>query len=179
MAKILDSVLDLKKWIRDIPNFPKPGIIFKDISPLLEKPEVFSFTVDQIIQPYLRTGITKVCGIEARGFIFGAAAAVKLNAGFIPIRKAGKLPHATHKHTYDLEYGTDSIEIHSDAINSTDKVLLIDDVLATGGTLKAAVNLIQISEGKIAGITTVLELVALNGRSKVHPYSIHTLIQYS
>lgn len=170
--------MELKDLIRSIPNFPKEGIIFKDITTLLKDPNGFKETLSQLVKLAENKGVTKVIGIESRGFIFGGALAEKLNAGFIPIRKPGKLPAAKVSESYVLEYGTDSIEIHKDAIQHGDKILLHDDLLATGGTMKAACNLVEKLGAEVVQISFLIELTFLNGRNKFENYDLHSLIQY-
>lgn len=170
--------MELKDLIRSVPNFPKEGIIFKDITTLLKDPNGFKETLSQLVKLAENKGVTKVIGIESRGFIFGGALAEKLNAGFIPIRKPGKLPAAKVSESYVLEYGTDSIEIHKDAIQPGDKILLHDDLLATGGTMKAACNLVEKLGAEVVQISFLIELTFLNGRSKFENYDLHSLIQY-
>jgi len=169
---------DLKKHIRDIPDFPKKGIIFKDITTLLMQPDAFRGAVEAIVKEYKDKKIDKVLAVEARGFIFGGAVACGLKAGFIPVRKKGKLPWKTNAVTYELEYGTDTLEMHHDAIKPGEKVLIVDDLLATGGTVKAVTDLVKQFEGKIAGITFLIELSFLNGRDKLKEYPIYSLITY-
>ena len=171
--------MELKELIRDVPNFPKKGIIFKDITTLLKNPEGLKSALEKLFELSKDKGITKVVGIESRGFILGGALAEKLNAGFIPIRKPGKLPAETISESYELEYGTDEIEIHKDAIQPGDVVLLHDDLLATGGTMKAACNLVEKLGGKVAQISFLIELTFLNGRNLLKDYEIVSLIQYS
>lgn len=170
--------MDIKSLIRDVPDFPKEGIIFKDITTLLKDGEGFAETLNQLYDLSKGKGITKVVGIESRGFIFGGALAAKLGAGFVPIRKPGKLPYEKLSESYSLEYGTDSIEIHKDAIVPGDKVLLHDDLLATGGTMKAACNLVEKLGGKVEQISFLIELDFLNGRNLIDEYKIVTLIHY-
>jgi adenine phosphoribosyltransferase len=170
--------MDLKQYIRDVPDFPKPGIIFKDITTLLKSPEALRYTIDALASQYRDKGIAKVVGIESRGFIFASALAYQLGAGMVPIRKAGKLPAQTMREEYALEYGTDSIEIHQDAIAPGEAVLVLDDVLATGGTLAAACQLVEKLGGRIVEAATVIELTFLNGRQKLQRYPYFTLIQY-
>jgi len=168
----------LKKLVRDIPDFPKPGIIFKDITTLIENPEAFRFLVDTLADHCLKLRPEKIAGIEARGFIIGAAIAYKLGLGFIPIRKPGKLPYTSERVQYDLEYGTDSLEIHVDAVDAA-RVVLIDDLLATGGTAGAAVQLIEKVGGTVAGIGFVIELAFIGGRKKLpKEMDVFSLIQY-
>ncbi len=170
--------MDLKAYIRDVPDFPKKGILFKDITPLLRAPEALKFTVDALAAPFRRERVTKVAAIESRGFIFGSCVAQVLSAGFVPIRKPGKLPWTTRRNEYVLEYGTDALEIHDDALSSQDRVVLIDDVLATGGTAAAASCLVQESGAKLLGVAMVIELLFLNGRAKLNGISVHSLITY-
>lgn len=168
--------MDLEACIRDIPDFPKPGILFKDITPLLADPAAFKECIDRFADAYADAGITKVMGAEARGFIFAGALAYVLGAGFVPARKPGKLPWNTTKAEYALEYGTDSLEIHEDAIGPEDTVLIIDDVLATGGTAHAKAELVRSKGATVAGFAFLLELDALKGREKLGDMRIVTLI---
>lgn len=170
--------INLKSKIRDVPDFPKPGIIFKDITTLLQDSDALRLSVDLLAKQYQNKTIDKVVGIEARGFIFGAAVAYAINAGFVIIRKPGKLPYRTIKQTYELEYGFDEIEIHEDAIKSGEQILLVDDLLATGGTMAAAAELITEMGAEIVGISFLIELTFLNGREKLQGYNIHSLIKY-
>lgn len=170
--------MELKDLIRSVPNFPKEGIIFKDITTLLKDPNGYKEALNQLVKLAENKEVTKVIGIESRGFIFGGSLAEKLNAGFIPIRKPGKLPAAKVSESYVLEYGTDSIEIHKDAIQPGDKILLHDDLLATGGTMKAACNLVEKLGAEVVQISFLIELTFLNGRSKFENYDLHSLIQY-
>jgi adenine phosphoribosyltransferase len=170
--------MDLKTYIRDVPDFPKKGILFKDITPLLRAPEAFEFCVDALAEPFRRHNVTKVAAIESRGFIFGSCVARLLNAGFVPIRKPGKLPWTKRRNEYVLEYGTDALEIHDDALTADDRVVLIDDVLATGGTAAAASCLIRDLGAELVGVAMVIELSFLNGRSKLNGVSVHSLITY-
>jgi adenine phosphoribosyltransferase len=175
MAK--EQVL-LTRFIRDIPDWPKQGILFRDITPLLADPQAFPAAIDALCAPFKNAGVAYVAGIEARGFIFGAAVAAKLRAGFVPIRKKGKLPYLTESASYDLEYGTDSIEMHRDAVPSGAKVLLVDDLLATGGTMQAACRLMEKVGAEIVGIAFVIELTDLKGRERLASHKIHALISY-
>ncbi|MAP55368.1 adenine phosphoribosyltransferase [Altibacter sp.] len=168
----------LQDYIRDIQDFPKQGVLFKDITPLLADPEASSFCVSELVRLTERQPIDKVVGIESRGFFFATLIAKELNAGFIPIRKAGKLPHTTLKQPYALEYGMDSLEIHEDAIKKGDKVLLHDDVLATGGTAKAACKLIEQLGGEIVQCNFLIELAFLKGAQKLRAYEIRSLLTY-
>lgn len=159
--------MDLASFIRDIPDWPKAGVVFKDITPLLADADAFKAAIDAMADAYVDAGVTKVMGAEARGFIFAGALAYRLNAGFIPARKPGKLPWDISSVEYDLEYGTDSLEVHSDAINASDVVLIVDDVLATGGTAAAKAALVKESGGRVAGFAFLIELDFLSGRSKL------------
>lgn len=170
--------MKIKELIRDVPNFPIEGIIFKDITTLLKDKSGFSDTLDELYNLSKNKGITKVIGIESRGFIFGGALADKLGAGFIPIRKPGKLPAETLSETYELEYGSDTIEIHKDALEHGDKILLHDDLLATGGTMKAACKLVEKLGAEIVMISFLVELNFLNGIEKLNGYDVHSLIEY-
>jgi len=170
--------MDLKSIIRDIPDFPKKGIIFKDITTLLKNPDALFSATEELYNLAKNKKITKVAGIESRGFILGGLLAHKLKAGFVPIRKPGKLPSEKLSESYSLEYGIDSIEIHKDAIEPGDIVLLHDDLLATGGTMKAACNLIEKLGGKVVQISFLIELTFLNGREKLKKYEVHSLIEY-
>jgi len=168
----------LEKAIRNIPDFPKPGIIFRDITSLIQDKAAFKKAIDLLTNKYKGKKIDKVVGVEARGFIFGAALAQKIGAGFIPVRKKGKLPCKTISATYDLEYGTDTLEIHADAIKEGERVLIIDDLLATGGTVKAVIGLVNKLKGRIQGIGFVIELVDLKGREKLKDYPVFSLITF-
>lgn len=173
-----DKGVDLKRFIRDIPDWPKEGILFRDITPLLLNPKSFALAVDALCADFIDAGIEYVAAVEARGFIFGSAAAEKLGAGFVPIRKKGKLPWRTESISYDLEYGTDTLEVHCDAIKTSGKVLMVDDLLATGGTMAAACKLIEKIGGKVAGITFLIELADLQGRKKLADYRVASVICY-
>ena len=170
--------INLEGYIRSIPNWPKKGILFRDITPLLAEPKAFSAAVDALCADFTGEGIEYVAAVEARGFIFGAAVARKLEAGFVPIRKKGKLPFKTESISYDLEYGTDTLEVHSDAIAKGAKVLMVDDLLATGGTMAAACQLIEKIEGQVVGIAFLIELQELSGREKLKQYKISAIITY-
>jgi len=174
-----EAMIDmLKGKIRDIPDFPKPGVVFKDITPLLADSQTFRAALDLLGDRYRDRGIQVVVGIEARGFIIGSALAYKLGAGHVLIRKAGKLPFRTHRAVYQLEYGTDTLEIHEDALEAGTRVLIADDVLATGGTVGAAIDLVNKLGGKIVEIAFLLELTFLKGREKLADYPVFSLIQY-
>ena len=173
-----DETLNLADYIRDVPDFPKEGILFRDITPLLADKEALAQTVETLAEPYRDAGIDYIAAVEARGFIFGSAVAKELGVGFIPLRKKGKLPYQTESVTYDLEYGTDTIEVHQDAIKPGDKVLMLDDLLATGGTMSAACELMEKLGAEIAGLTFVIELTALGGRAKLQGHEIEVMIAY-
>lgn len=158
---------DFAKYIRDIPDWPKEGVLFKDITPLLASPEALRATIDTLAEAYAGAGVTKVMGAEARGFIFGGALAYRLGAGFVPARKPGKLPWNTTSVTYELEYGTDSLEVHADAIGPEDVVLIVDDVLATGGTAGAKAQLVVENDATVAGFAFLIELDFFHGRDKL------------
>jgi adenine phosphoribosyltransferase len=170
--------MDLRSLIRDVPDFPKPGIVFKDISTLTKDPEGLRASVDAIAERYADAGVDLVVGIEARGFVFGAAVAYKLGVGFVPARKPGKLPAQTVSAEYELEYGTDSIEIHRDAIARGQRVLIVDDLLATGGTAAAAAELVSGLGGEIVAIAFLVDLAFLKGRDKLAGYEVFSLIEY-
>lgn len=169
---------DLKVKIRDIPNFPKDGILFKDITTLLSDPDAYRKAIDSLARHYEGKAIDVVVGVEARGFIISAALSYKLGAGLVLIRKPGKLPYLTHRTEYTLEYGTDELEMHRDAIQPGQKVLIADDLLATGGTVSAATNLVEMLQGDIVGLCFLVELTFLNGRQRIGDYDIFSLIQF-
>ena len=168
----------LKDRIRHVPDFPKAGILFYDVTTLLRDPEGFHLAIDMLSQPYHDKGISLVVGIESRGFILGAAVADRIGAGFIPVRKVGKLPHTTIRVSYSLEYGTDSLEMHSDAVERGQRVLIVDDLLATGGTARATVDLVRQLGGDVYAVAFLIELVALNGREKLKDENIQAVLQY-
>ncbi len=168
----------LTDFIRNIPDFPKPGIQFKDITPLLQNADAFNETILSLAEPYKLSQVDYVVGIESRGFIFGAPLARQLGVGFVPIRKPGKLPAETISATYELEYGTDEVQIHKDAILPGQSVVIVDDLLATGGTMAAACELIDRLGGNICGISFLIELVFLDGRKKLGGRNLHSLITY-
>lgn len=169
--------MDLKEKIRVIENFPKEGISFKDITTLVKDKEALQYTINALCD-LIDGEVDLVVGPESRGFIFGTAVAYKIGAGFVPVRKPGKLPAETISYTYDLEYGTDTIEIHKDAIKKGDKVVIIDDLIATGGTLEASAKAIEMLGGEIVSIISLMELTGLNGRDKLKDYDVKTLVQY-
>lgn len=173
----LSDVESLSKLLRDVPDFPKPGIVFKDITPLLGCPAGLSLAVELLTQPFRRSHVDIVVGAESRGFIFGTAVARNLSAGFVPIRKPGKLPCKTTRVEYELEYGTDAVEMHSDAIRPGQRVLMIDDLLATGGTMKACCDLVRRLEGDIVGVACLIELCFLPGREKLANLPVYSVIK--
>jgi len=173
-----DNALQLKNFIRDKPDFPKPGILFRDITPLLADKQAFSNAVKALAEPFADSAIDYVAAVEARGFIFGSAVAEALGAGFIPIRKKGKLPHKTTSVTYDLEYGTDTLEVHTDAVADGKRVLMVDDLLATGGTMAAACGLLEKLNAEIVALAFLVELTPLAGRDKLTNHNIYTVISY-
>jgi len=174
----MTMTIDLKQQIRNVPDFPKPGILFYDITTLLRDPKGFKATVDSLASPYAGHGIDLVVGIESRGFILGAAVAERLGAGLVPIRKPGKLPSSVIKESYALEYGTDCLELHADAIERGQRVLIVDDVLATGGTAAAATQLVKSLGGKLHGLAFLIELTALNGKAKLTGEDVYSVLQY-
>lgn len=168
--------MNLDDFLRDVPDFPKPGIVFKDISPLLANPQALRTAIDRMAGLVDGTKIDRLCAIESRGFLFGTPLALKLNIPFTPIRKPGKLPWKTYSEEYDLEYGTDMLEIHTDGIHRGENVLLVDDVLATGGTMRAACRLVAQLGGKVVACVFLLELTALQGRRKLEGHAVHALL---
>jgi len=171
--------MDYKSFIREVPDFPKPGILFYDITTLLKEPTCLRAIIDDLVQKYQGAGISKVVGIESRGFILGSPLAYHLNAGFVPVRKPGRLPADVFEVKYNLEYGSNSLAIHRDAIQEGESVLIVDDLLATGGTAAATVHLIRQLGGEIAGVSFLVELSGLNGRRKLAGCAIHSLITYA
>jgi adenine phosphoribosyltransferase len=170
--------LKLTDFIREIPDFPKPGILFYDITPLLADPAAFHQTIRCLAEPFQGKKVDVVAAAEARGFIFAAPLALQLNASLVPIRKPGKLPYSTLSYSYELEYGTDTLQIHSDAVPAGSNVLVVDDLLATGGTVDACCKLVESAGGKVVGCTFVIELTGLGGREKISRYEPVSLIQY-
>ena len=170
--------MNLRSYIRSISDFPKPGIMFRDITPLLKSAEAMREVVRQLAEPFRDTNVTSVLAAEARGFVFGAPLAMELGAAFVPVRKPGKLPFQTETFHYDLEYGSDALEIHSDAIDQGDRVLLVDDLLATGGTIEACLKLARKQGAEVVGAAFVIELAFLNGRDKLDDTKICSLIEY-
>lgn len=174
----MDARIDrLRHLIKDVPGFPKPEIVFKDITPLLSDAQGLATAIDLLAEPY-RGSVTAVVGMESRGFIFGVPVACALGVGFVPVRKPGKLPRATVFAEYSLEYGTDRLEMHEDAVTSDDKVLIVDDLLATGGTAEAAARLVQSRGAQIVGMSFLIELEFLSGRAKLPGQKIHSLLRY-
>lgn len=169
---------DLKKLIRDVPDFPKPGIIFKDITPLLQNPQGFKKTIDLLHERYAGKGITKIAAVESRGFIFGGALSLQMGVGFVPVRKPGKLPWTKIWEEYTLEYGVDRLELHTDAVGPSDNVLILDDLLATGGTINAVTTLIEREKARVDSLAFVVELGFLNGRAKLPGREIFSLLKY-
>ncbi|MCP4784767.1 MAG: adenine phosphoribosyltransferase [Fuerstiella sp.] len=170
--------MDLKEYIRSIPDFPKPEIMYRDITPMLKSAAAMKEVTRQLAAPFRSANITSVLAAEARGFVFGAPLAMELGAAFVPVRKPGKLPFDTEALHYDLEYGSDTLEIHSDAVEPSDRVLLVDDLLATGGTMGACLELATKQGAAIVGAAFVIELAFLNGRDRLGETTIHSLIQY-
>ena len=169
---------NIKDLVRDVRDYPKPGIVFKDITPVLSDIDALRTSIKEMAAPFTNLGIDIVVGIESRGFIFGAPIADLLNAGFVPVRKPGKLPWKTKSVSYDLEYGTDTLEIHKDAITEGQNVLIVDDLLATGGTTEATCKLVSKLGGNIKGLSVLIELETLNGRKRLNQYNVHSLVQY-
>ena len=174
-----NDIASLRQAIRDIPDFPKPGIIFKDITPLLGNGQLFGRTIDLLAERYRGQKIDTVLGIESRGFIVGSALAYRLGAGFCIVRKPGKLPYETHRATYELEYGTDSLEIHTDAIRPQARVIIADDLIATGGTAAATAQLVSKLGGVVIECAFVIELAFLKGREKLKPHAVFSILQYA
>lgn len=174
----MSDPLELKSHIRDIPDFPKPGIVFRDITPLLANPQAFGRTIDHLAEHFRDRGVTAVAAAEARGFLFATPLALKLNAAFVPVRKPGKLPGDVHSFAYELEYGTDSLEMHVDALGKDDRVVVVDDLLATGGTIEACTRMIEHSGAEVIACAFIIELGFLNGRDRLAGHEIVSLVQY-
>lgn len=169
--------IDIASIVRDVPDFPVPGIIFKDITPLMANPEAMTQIVDDMLEPFANDGLDVICGVEARGFVFGSLIAQKLNLPFVPVRKAGKLPGETISQSYDLEYGQATLEMQTGSITPGQKVLMVDDLLATGGTVEAACQLVEKMGGEIVGCPFVIELTFLPGRKTLEKYKVHALME--
>lgn len=174
----MSEPLDLRAFVRDVPDFPKPGILFRDVTPLLADPRAFSSAVQRLLEPFRGRGVAKVMGIESRGFVFGPPLALALGAGFVLVRKAGKLPWRTRRVTYELEYGTDTVEMHEDALAPGERVLVVDDLIATGGTAAAAVRLARDAGAEVVGCAFLIELTALGGRERLGVDDVHVLLRY-
>lgn len=172
------NVETLERRIREVPDFPKPGILFRDITPLLADAAALKAATSHLAQPFADEGIERVLGIESRGFILGALVAAELNAGFVPVRKAGKLPHDVLSESYSLEYGTDSVELHADALRPGMRVLVVDDLIATGGTARAAATLAERAGASVRGLSFLIELEALGGRQQLGNRRIHSVLRY-
>lgn len=172
------NIEDLKGVIREIPDWPKKGILFYDVTTMLKQGPCFKQAIDALLEPYKESSVDLVLGIEARGFIFAPTVAYALRAGFVPVRKPGKLPAATFHESYELEYGTDSLEIHQDAIQPGDRVLIVDDLIATGGTAEATAKLAEKMGAEVVGLSFALELTFLNGREKLKKYNVHSILKY-
>jgi len=170
--------VDLKRLVRDIPDFPKPGILFRDITPLLGDPAGFRATINRFLGRFAERSVDKVVGIESRGFLFGPVLAYQLGAGFVPVRKPSKLPAATISESYDLEYGSDSVEMHADGIEPGENVLVVDDLIATGGTAFAAAKLVERAGGRVIGLGFIIELSTLGGRERLSGYDVSALLTY-
>ena len=170
--------MDFKSIIRDVPDFPKKGIVFKDITPLLKDPKAFQAVIEQLAKRYEGKNLKAVVAMESRGFIFGAPLATRLGIGFIPVRKPGKLPYKTFQETYDLEYGKDTLEIHQDAVANGDKILVLDDVLATGGTAAATIKLVEKAGGEVVEAAFIIHLSFLNGQDKLQSTPVFSIIQF-
>ena len=170
--------MDLKEYIRDVPDFPEPGVLYRDITPLLRDVDAFGHTIDQLYDRYECEALQTIVPVESRGFLFGAPLALRMGKSIVPVRKSGKLPAATHTTEYSLEYGSNAMEIHVDGVKPGERVLLLDDLLATGGTLAATARLVEKSGGVVAGIGVIIELTALHGREALEGYEVFSLIQY-
>ncbi len=170
--------MNLKEYIRNVPDFPKPGIMFRDITPLLAAPEAFRFAIKQFADRFRSAKPTAILAAESRGFIFAAPLALELGAAFVPVRKPGKLPYETRKFQYDLEYGSDTLEMHVDAVEPGSRVLLVDDLLATGGTIEACLKLAQESQAEVIGCAFLIELTFLNGRDRLKNQEVFSLLKY-
>jgi adenine phosphoribosyltransferase len=172
------DAVDLRAFVRDVPDFPKPGILFRDVTPLLADARALAAAVHGLVEPFRARGVQKVLGIESRGFVFGPPVALALGAGFVLVRKAGKLPWKTRRVTYDLEYGTDTVEMHEDTLRPGERVLVVDDLIATGGTAAAAVQLARDAGAEVVGCAFLIELTALEGRAQLGVDDVHVLLRY-
>ena len=170
--------MDLKQYIRDIPDFPVEGILFRDITPLMQEPEAFRYVIDRLAEHYEEQEVDVILGIEARGFLIGAPLAYKLGKPFVPIRKEGKLPYETRSMKYALEYGQNVVEVHTDAVSKGQRAIILDDLLATGGTMAAGAELVESMGGEVAGLAAVIELIDLDGRERLSGYGVYSLVQY-
>jgi adenine phosphoribosyltransferase len=170
--------MDLKSKIRTVPDWPKKGIMFRDITPLLQDKKAFKYVIDKFYERYKGKNIDVIVAIESRGFVFGAVLAYKLGCSFVPVRKEGKLPYKTLKQEYSLEYGTATVEIHKDAVKQNDNVLIVDDLIATGGTITATIKLVELLGGKVVEIAFVIELIDLKGREKLKDYNVFSLVEF-
>ena len=173
-----DNIRAIANKVRDVPDFPKRGIVFKDITPILSDIKTLRLSITEMAAPYVDLDVDVVVGIESRGFIFGTPIADMLNASFVPVRKPGKLPHKTKSVSYQLEYGADTLEIHEDAIKENQNILIVDDLLATGGTAEATCKLVSKLQGNIKGFVVLIELEFLKGREKLKPYNVHSIVKY-
>lgn len=176
--RVNNMSVDLQAHIRAVPDFPKPGILFRDITPLLAHPKAFDHAIDVFVERYRSQSIDAIVAAESRGFLFGAPLALRLDASLVPVRKPGKLPHETYSETYDLEYGSDTLEIHTDALSAGDRVLIVDDLLATGGTLQACISLVQKFQVEIVECAFCIHLKALQGEQRLSPHPIFSLLEY-
>jgi len=178
LSKVLSKMVDLSSYIRDIPDYPKPGILFRDITPMLADPVAIRTAVERMAEPFVNEKVDIVAAAEARGFIFAAPLAIQLGAGFVPIRKPGKLPFDLHSFAYKLEYGTDELQVHVDGVKPGQRVLVVDDLLATGGTVEACCRLLEKSKAEIIGCTFLIHLVQLGGEERLRPYRVHSVLRY-
>ena len=174
----IDAMDDLRRLVRDIPDYPKPGILFRDITPMLADPQALHSAAKALAEPFVGQGVEIIAAAEARGFIFAAPLALQLGAGFVPIRKPGKLPHDLHSFAYELEYGTDELQMHVDGVRPGQRVLLVDDLLATGGTMEACCRLLEKCEAQIVGCSFLIHLVPLGGEDRLSPYPVHSVLRY-
>ena len=170
--------MDLRQYIRDIPDFPVEGILFRDITPLMQEPEAFQYVIDRMAEHYEGQGVDVILGIEARGFLIGAPLAYKLGKPFVPVRKEGRLPYETKSVKYALEYGQNVVEVHTDAVSRGQRAVILDDLLATGGTMAAGAELVESMGGEVAGLAAVIELIDLDGRERLSGYGVYSLVQY-